>query len=305
MGIRPGDWLYKYVSAEGLLRILEQRTIRFTQPDYLNDPYESHLTLDRRSRGEIIKDAAKSWRDFHGELTIEAAENWAREREGMLLGTALEQYRRIRQELGILSLSETPDNLLLWAHYADEHRGAAIGLDFCHPSLIGEASDERQHTSFHRVRYADTKISGIPSPENVVRALTTKSECWKYEKEWRIVRTLNTLRHDKEKVYVADVSADAITHIVLGARFPRELGDRLMQAIGKPDLKHLQRDHALIAPHRFAVRIVSAEQYAGIRLHRDHHFGAVAEDALAFVPMIQDEAEIAPGEGSPPAAGEN
>jgi Protein of unknown function (DUF2971) len=31
---------------------------------------------------------------------------------------------------GIVSFCEEPDNLLLWAHYGDSHRGIALGIQF-------------------------------------------------------------------------------------------------------------------------------------------------------------------------------
>lgn len=34
---------------------------------------------------------------------------------------------------GILCLAEAPDNLLMWAHYADCHRGFVVQFDDTHP----------------------------------------------------------------------------------------------------------------------------------------------------------------------------
>src|SRR5262245_8173051 len=40
---------------------------------------------------------------------------------------AIERVRRIDDTFGVLSLCTTADNLLLWAHYAAEHRGPVHG----------------------------------------------------------------------------------------------------------------------------------------------------------------------------------
>jgi hypothetical protein len=39
----------------------------------------------------------------------------------------------LNQSVGILCLSEMRDSLLMWGHYADNHRGLVIGFDSDHP----------------------------------------------------------------------------------------------------------------------------------------------------------------------------
>ena len=43
----------------------------------------------------------------------------------------------INRAQGVLSLSRTNDSLLMWAHYADSHRGFVLGLDETHPFFNG------------------------------------------------------------------------------------------------------------------------------------------------------------------------
>jgi len=40
---------------------------------------------------------------------------------------------RIGERIGVLSLAESPRNLLMWAHYGSCHRGFAIEFDGSHP----------------------------------------------------------------------------------------------------------------------------------------------------------------------------
>jgi len=46
---------------------------------------------------------------------------------------AIDRIRQIDEVFGILSLSMTSDNLLLWAHYASEHRGLAAPIPSANP----------------------------------------------------------------------------------------------------------------------------------------------------------------------------
>jgi hypothetical protein len=113
MAIKPIPPLYKYLTADRALQILCTGEIRFTQPAFLNDPYESHLTIDRH---EEIAKAQSDLKELAPELSeerirINAEEIW--------MDTAFTQYRELRSNLGVLSLTEDPINLLMWAHYGD------------------------------------------------------------------------------------------------------------------------------------------------------------------------------------------
>jgi hypothetical protein len=50
--------------------------------------------------------------------------------------------RRNLDAVGILSLADAPDKLLLWAHYSDNHKGFVVGFNTNHGPLVqrpGEA----------------------------------------------------------------------------------------------------------------------------------------------------------------------
>jgi len=85
--------------------------------------------------------------------------------------------------IGVLSLSATKSNILLWSHYAAGHTGiclkfiATSSTDFFGSSLPVKYSP----------KYPDIDILKT-SPEDQVEAfLFTKAIDWKYEKEWRII----------------------------------------------------------------------------------------------------------------------
>lgn len=97
--------------------------------------------------------------------------------------------------LRILCLSEINDDLLMWAHYADHHKGAVIRLD---------CSQERESVLLAAlpVNYTDRTpyigtmqewIRHLTGQEEIdydllfTKLVTTKSTHWSYEKEWRVV----------------------------------------------------------------------------------------------------------------------
>ncbi|WP_372738870.1 DUF2971 domain-containing protein [Neptunomonas sp.] len=92
--------LYKYMSFSSAASAIQNDSIGFSCLEDLNDPFEC---------------AALCFESGNGLLT-----------------SSLQQgaYRnRLSQKYGVLSLTRTPLNALLWAHYGDDHRGVVIGID--------------------------------------------------------------------------------------------------------------------------------------------------------------------------------
>lgn len=66
-------------------------------------------------------------------------------------GASIEAYR---QETLVLSLSANPLNLLMWAHYASNHCGVVLGIDWKAAAL---EVDSHTHG---RVTYSDIRLHG-------------------------------------------------------------------------------------------------------------------------------------------------
>jgi hypothetical protein len=104
-------------------------------------------------------------------------------------------------EVGIFSLSETYDNELLWAYYADSSKGISIGFEVIEGNKLSNPdhclkvnySDVRptfngvgfkNEVSFYRDKNVD-KISF--EDDTFKKAITTKKTTWQHEKEWRYI----------------------------------------------------------------------------------------------------------------------
>ncbi len=100
--------LFKYTSMP--VRILEDGYIRATQLCALNDPFEATYCSDGLNK-----------------LTAHF--------EGFAPSEIEDYVERFKHHVGVICLSEVKDSLLMWSHYADEHRGALVGLFVDHPHL--------------------------------------------------------------------------------------------------------------------------------------------------------------------------
>lgn len=93
--------------------------------------------------------------------------------------------------VGTLSLSEVPDNLLMWAHYAASHSGFVLELDAHHPYFHAQVSPEDELRHLRRVMYRDTRPSVALTSLDPADLFLVKSSHWAYEREWRILKAFD------------------------------------------------------------------------------------------------------------------
>jgi len=191
MGI---DTFYKYLHPERV-DVLRNLRIRFTQVSALNDPFESLPGTIQKGRewylqqfhekrvdpemvrfgitGQIEREQfgrAREKEYFTNFLTCYTDQKWLEEQSEYV------QHGSDHVQ-GCLSLSATPKNILMWSHYAHNHKGYVIGFD-------------AEHDYFGRtvrpVIYSDLRPSHNPLEErHSGEIFYTKSRDWSYEQEHR------------------------------------------------------------------------------------------------------------------------
>ena len=87
----------------------------------------------------------------------------------------------VTAQVGVLCLSEVHDDILMWSHYADCHRGICLIFD-TNFNFFAHAQPVRYQLERPRVNPI------AQSTEQMLdNAIFTKSRAWAYEKEWRIL----------------------------------------------------------------------------------------------------------------------
>lgn len=250
--------LYKYLPFKRK-RILDKLLIRFSQPGCLNDLFDLGPSFDQLSKADIARLPPGKSPGTH-ELPLEvvaqllAAFGSGLERQTRNLAgrpglfslsnnaIARSQYD---STYGILCLAELPGDLLMWAHYADGHRGFAIQFDETHEFFRRSAADEEAGLGLRQVEYRPDRpvlsFSTIKAPDVFVR----KSPDWSHEREWRVVRLL-TDRTQVERentefpIYLFAVPPKAITGVVIGVCMPQAKQDAIIERCRRDDLAHVQ-----------------------------------------------------------------
>ncbi len=219
--------LYKYMSADTARLVINTQKFRWSSPLLFNDPFDHQtgfvFTFTGEELARALCEAAES-AVFEGpDFTPPYAANF---------GIALRMMRSIRGRLSrqdvtenlraasleiasdfpahcaklneaftaflthsrVLCLTETPANVVMWSHYASEHRGAVFKLrrleELDHRFLVAQ-----------RVTYTDEPVRYMPLEDYVANLVGLsdhdptprvweiayrKHRDWSYEREWRV-----------------------------------------------------------------------------------------------------------------------
>jgi hypothetical protein len=216
---------FKYCSADVAKLILRNRTLRWSTPQTLNDPFDVQFDMGIKVTKEEMRDPAleKLWAVYSGHsaapvvgllgvlmsklasVTIRLSKDQFLEafapaiEEGY--DRALESLPRLHRETAdiladvkLLCLSAEPDVNLMWAHYSDSHRGVVLrfrsipGLDNPY-GMAKPVNYVDQIPELFGKEFMIDMFAGLASIDTATimdKLIYTKSSDWSYEKEWRI-----------------------------------------------------------------------------------------------------------------------
>ena len=174
------------------LRNLKCQSVYFGSPKNFNDPYDSAVGFEVSELADIdiplmfdhllesleLSDAIKR---ILPSVPVE-------HRTQQLLAGIKDAVSNAREKYisncGVTCFSECNDNLLMWSHYGGSYRG------FC----LEFRTDFEPFTTLKKVNYSQSfpKIDPVEFVtrldfEQVIRLFCTKSDCWRYEREWRAI----------------------------------------------------------------------------------------------------------------------
>lgn len=142
---------------------------------------------------------------------------------------------KMDEVVGVLSLCEIPDSLLMWAHYGMSHTGFVLELDPRHQYFNARRADKDVFGQLRKIRYRDVRPSASLIDLDGIEMFLVKSKDWSYEREWRVLRPLkdahNVVNANGEDIHLFQLPPDAIKAIILGARASTTLADRAQLAI--------------------------------------------------------------------------
>lgn len=178
--------LYKYYSDKPRnLEAVKNNKMWYSAPCDFNDVFDCDLAINSK---EILNGVLQMVPDKRG---IRVGSQMWKQLNGSVnqqIKTFQADFEGLRTKMGIACLSEADNSLLMWAHYANNHRGMCVEYELLEfNSRLGFSpvpiiySDER--VSIHTFETLEQDIQG-----KFIESLTSKSADWSYEREWRIIR---------------------------------------------------------------------------------------------------------------------
>ena len=255
--------VHKYVH-EDRVDVIESGMIRFSQPAVFNDPFELRPALSKVLSEQAAKQAF--------EQLAEKEPDMQRLREPILndlerrsnQGAAAMQAllaRKFNENFGILSLTRTPDSLLMWAHYANGHQGFVIEFDECHP-WFHQGHEGFAHLGHLRdVRYSKRRPYATMDKLDEIDLLLTKSVQWKCEREMRLVLALQKCTQripaSPFDICLFELPAACVVGITLGCRTSKATEDKIQEILSTNErYSHVILRHAKVDGSAFRLNVV-------------------------------------------------
>jgi hypothetical protein len=132
-------------------------------------------------------------------------------------------HQTMRDTIGALCMSRNGRHPLMWAHYADEHRGVVIEFDSTAPCFNRKRSVTDELGTFRMVSYSETRpvLDDKSGDDWFVRLALTKASEWTYEEEVRFLLELSKADQvvEKEiKIHLLAIPPSAVCSITFGCR---------------------------------------------------------------------------------------
>lgn len=239
--------LYKYFFPERS-EFLRTGLIRFAQPGSFNDPYEMQAFIEPE---KFERGLSKLYKDDFDEIAKIAFKKLSR---GERRKIGFEKYREILkseesvmanlihagseymaprltetifqpkfdQILGVLCLTEKPDNLLMWAHYANNHQGFVVEFDVENQFFNQKLHDDDFIRCLQKVNYTQnvprTSLLDLKNLDFIL----TKSMDWSYEQEWRMILMLDKcsqrIKAEPLDICLFELPVSCVSKVIMGCR---------------------------------------------------------------------------------------
>lgn len=182
--------LYRYLPGKWGLRTLETGELRVGRLAELNDPFEFRPALEFVS--PLFPHAVVD--EFLGFLV-----------------------REFNPKMGILCFAEEIADPVLWSHYADSHRGIALGFDVFKDDSVWPMAYPEERPTFDVKNFPT--MTTAEAKRMVHRILAAKAPSWSYEREHRVFVDLASSRTEGGH-YFHRIPSDCLVQVVLGITCP-------------------------------------------------------------------------------------
>jgi len=286
----PNMVFYKYAGDRGI-SILEDLRLKVSPPNVFNDPFEltprSKFTITVDYMLNRVRNEPEWFREPYNDMVRNEGYPHSFDRfladMPAVIPMKFKAYKKLYREaqirndlgsmdeasqyMGILCVSKPNDSIAMWSHYANHHRGVALGLELAHSCFTGLAGD------FDAVRYRRNRcavdallpICSVEWYNQLKTVMFTKSTIWNYEQEHRRIYRLRDLLcppagTDGKRHYFLNIDGDAIREIIFGCCITPDYEKQIRQELNRRPrtFGHVRLFRCERHRSRFQIQIVPA-----------------------------------------------
>lgn len=244
--IPPQHVIRFYGKTEYALECIALKQITFLHLDKLNDPFDPVLDYGTDFNDNyasllvhVQNHHSTELGSFRERLPEEAWQaivaDWSR------LAKEMRETMFVFSTCKVIEENHPRDNLYMWSHYGNGHRGVAIEFD---TTVLAKSLREKDapdgESPWWKMDYKkeipkvkcediyEETMNPNSSPNNlksplacrILQIIHSKGEVWERENEWRLIRESDGT---KLKIHRYDIPDNAITAVYLGCRFAEQV----------------------------------------------------------------------------------
>lgn len=263
--------IYKYwpeplestFARQNLEALCFENKIRLTGPSEVNDPFDCNPVYIQDLVGNkaaaditsVLNRPATSLEFERFQQTLRSrfpnrrARRADKEFQKFVRETSEKSVRTHYDLQGFASFSSDGLNPLLWAHYADSHKGIRVTFRTSPLETLGRADELPIGSQLMEVRYTEKRPTILASrfskqlgrgglnDDVIIDSVLNKATQWKYESEWRFMGRALSDREPPRIGDWVDIGTNAISAITLGVCSTEETARYVNGLVEKSALK--------------------------------------------------------------------
>ncbi|MEM1336134.1 MAG: DUF2971 domain-containing protein [Bacteroidota bacterium] len=207
------DRLYKYFTLNTYSKdTLKNNRLYYSKPSSFNDPFDCRIKMNVGDEKSILNTLKLLLGDvfLKNNLSAESLNSLISNPEGTKRVLNEIILHALDENLGVCCFSELATSPLMWAHYADSHKGFCLEFDpKKEPNIGKKLVPVIYHEDYPEFNLQETKKSDLQG--RLYRLIASKSDDWDYEFEWRAIVT-----PEGGKLY--EFSKESLTGVLYGLK---------------------------------------------------------------------------------------
>ncbi|HTA83467.1 MAG TPA: DUF2971 domain-containing protein [Bacteroidia bacterium] len=236
--------VYKHTKiSEKLYNALTKSELWFSSPLSFNDPFDCQINDATEWTPEIIKNYIEfANKNVGGSVDADEVAEREKQYPGSFAKFFTGNYRKVLGESGVACFITKPDNLLLWSHYSNAHKGICLKYDITkHYELFAQTMKMDYTNEYPKVDFITERAHGY-----IKKAIFTKSKVWEYEDEIRTIQ---------RKPGSYSINKECLQEIIFGCKTDPNDITEIRQIIKTSQYPNVVFKQVTLQPNSFDIKI--------------------------------------------------